>query len=178
MLPELWLTTATGAREQQINTDGEASESNVVSLTSSSSPSEASGRSIPNTPLTSDYRYLHWPAWPIYHALVEHGLMFDTDCPAATSEGVPTVQYLSLPVSLRPSPLQLAQSHPRWIDRFPFPRLRDNMILLRALVDLHEFVGDLFSFPGLTRCESGPTWEPAVWRMSNDFAAKWGYLFR
>src|SRR6201999_3702804 len=32
-------------------------------------------------PVTTDHYFLCWPAWPIYAALVQHGLMQGTGCP-------------------------------------------------------------------------------------------------
>ena len=82
-----------------------------------------------------------------------------------------------LPEFLRPTPLQLAMVHRRWIDRFPFPRLRDNMILLSALVDLDLFVRDLFNMVSLTLRPDRATWDPKAWTIGPEFSLKWGYLF-
>ncbi|KIW67194.1 hypothetical protein PV04_06462 [Phialophora macrospora] len=129
--------------------------------------------------LPTDHYFLCWPAWPLYSALLQHGLMQGTGCPDANDEVASPREYLALPEPLRPTALQLALPHRRWIDRFPFPRLRNNLILLNGLVDLDEFVRDLFGMaslllrPDLRRA----TWEPESWRMGTEFSLKWGYLF-
>ncbi|KAK4940270.1 hypothetical protein LTR10_019590 [Elasticomyces elasticus] len=105
--------------------------------------------------------------------------MQGTTCPDAGDQVKSPVEFLALPDPLRPSPLQLAVAHPRWIDRFPFPRFRDNMILLIGLVDLDQFIGDMFGMASLIlRPETQrATWDPAAWIIGNNFASKWGYLF-
>jgi hypothetical protein len=129
--------------------------------------------------MTLDHHFLCLPAWPIYHALSQHGLMQNTDCKTSHEELTSPRRDLALPEFLRPSPLQLAMPHARWIDRFPFPRMRDNMILLRGVVDLVDFIQDLFGMssllvrPGVQRA----TWDPDCWVMGPEFQLKWGYLF-
>jgi hypothetical protein len=105
--------------------------------------------------------------------------MQGTGCPDSNEEAASPREYLSLPAPLRPTPLQLAMAHKRWIDRFPFPRLRDNLILLNGLVDLDEFVRDLFGMASLLlRPDSQrATWEPESWSIGSEFSLKWGYLF-
>lgn len=130
--------------------------------------------------MTADHRLLCWPAWAIYAALGNHGLMQGTTCCQGASIDAPSpAEYLSLPEPLRPTPLQLAVTHRRWIDRFPFPRMRDNMILLTGLIDLDEFVRDLFGMASLVPRLGVQrlTWDPRHWTIGPEFAAKWGYLF-
>ncbi len=129
--------------------------------------------------MTTDHYFLCWPAWPIYSALVQHGLMQGTGCPDSNDETTSPREYLSLPEALQPTPLQLVTSHKRWIDRFPFPRLRDNLILLNGLVDLEDFVRDLFGMASLLLRSDlrRATWDSTAWTMGTGFAKKWGYLF-
>ena len=129
--------------------------------------------------MTRDSFWLSLPTWPIFAALKQHGLMQGIVQANCHDEAVSPLQPLSLPESLRPTPLQLVHSHQRWIDRFPFPRLRDNLIVLRSLVDLDRFIKDLFGMASLSfRFElQRATWDPASWRIEPEFATKWGYLF-
>ena len=83
----------------------------------------------------------------------------------------------NVPAILHPSPLQCAVSHFEWIDRFPFPRMRDNMILLAGLVDLAEFFSDFFTIKSFTLIEEGRSWDPSAWLIAPEFRAKWGFLF-
>lgn len=125
-----------------------------------------------------DHWFLCWPAWSIYAALTKHGLMLGTSCAECVYDSVSPSEYESLPEALKPTPLQLVVPHRRWIDRFPFVRLRDNMILLSTLLDLDAFCGDLFNTASLTLRPSAPSWDPRSWVLGEEFASKWGYLFR
>jgi hypothetical protein len=83
----------------------------------------------------------------------------------------------AVPPSLYPSPLQLAVQHHCWIDGWPFPRMRDNMILLQDMLDVKEFFEDLCAMNSFMICDGSWTWDTAGWRISREFAEKWGYLF-
>ncbi len=128
-----------------------------------------------------NYEHMKLPnfAWPLCAALAYHGLMQSTDCQSCMADIKSPTKYLLLPAPLQPSALQLAVKHRNWIDRFPFPRLRDNMILLADRIDLDSFVYDLFNLPSLTLRSGGEkcTWNPTSWRMEREFAGKWGHLF-
>jgi hypothetical protein len=58
--------------------------------------------------------------------------------------------------------------------------MRDNMILLSGLVDLDEFVRDLFGMASLILQPQTqrPTWDPESWTLGPEFAPKWAYFFR
>lgn len=124
-----------------------------------------------------DHFFLNWPAWSIYAALTKHGLMLGMTCRECIFDSVSASNEI-LPTALQPTPLQLVVPHRRWIDRFPFVRLRDNMILLSSLLDLDAFCGDLFNTASLTLRPSAPSWDPRSWVLGEEFGAKWGYLFR
>lgn len=136
------------------------------------------GRSIVQH-LSNDHSLLSWPAWPIFAALRQHGLMQGILAGNCLEEGKSLLPPIPLPEALKPTPLQLVKSHRRVIDRFPFPRLRDNMILLESIIDLDEFVRDVFEMSGLIfRSESWrATWDPDAWSLGPQFSRKWGYLF-
>lgn len=103
--------------------------------------------------------------------------MLGMSCRACIFDSVSVTNQV-LPDALQPTPLQLVVPHRLWIDRFPFVRLRDNMILLNSLLDLDAFCGDLFNTASLTLRPSAPSWDPRSWVLGEEFAAKWGYLFR
>lgn len=138
----------------------------------------------PSMPQFISYAHMLLPryAWPLCSALAYHGLLQGTHCDTCLIDTTSPTSYLSsLPSALQPTSLQLAVKHRNWIDRFPFPRLRDNMILLVAAgkMDLDLFVWDLFNMPSLTlrRGGEGCTWEPGAWRVERGWAGKWGFLF-
>ena len=83
----------------------------------------------------------------------------------------------SVPDILHPTPLQLTTPHYSWIDRWPFPRMRDNLILLAHTINIEELFKDSFEMETFTVKEGGLPWDPTAWRMSPEFRVKWGYLF-
>ncbi|KIW31947.1 uncharacterized protein PV07_03533 [Cladophialophora immunda] len=112
----------------------------------------------------------------IYGALYQNGAMMGIACsvvvPSKSSPVGPDI-----PESLRPTALQLTTIHPSWIDRFPFPKMRDNMITLMGIIDEEEFLADLFCLTSFTLNPGAASWDPTAWKIGKDFSAKWGYLF-
>lgn len=82
-----------------------------------------------------------------------------------------------LPENLQPTPLQLTTPHPVWIDRLPFPRMRDNVILLADTIDMVQFYVDLTLNESFEVKDDMPSHDPAAYRIVPEFKAKWGYLF-
>jgi len=84
-------------------------------------------------------------------------------------------------LSLQPSRLQMTVEHHPWIDLFPFPEMRDNILrigsdyddapLCHDLVENHSCPGDS---TGLIVW--GDPWIPSNWEVSEDFAIKWGWV--
>ncbi len=91
--------------------------------------------------------------------------------------------YESMPVNLRPTRLQHTVEHHPWIDLFPFPRLRDNLLLLGPEYDdtdiCHDIV-EIFDRPsekaGLIVW--GEPWNPCGWEVSMDFLEKWAWVVK
>ncbi|KAI1150701.1 hypothetical protein F4825DRAFT_425573 [Nemania diffusa] len=90
------------------------------------------------------------------------------------------------PDSLQPTDAQRVISHHPWIDLFPFPRFRDNVLLALqdGLFDDDELCSDL-----LCAESAGPgdkpalliwtdAWDPTGWEVSEAFLAKWGMLVK
>lgn len=86
-----------------------------------------------------------------------------------------------LPASLRPTPLQQSQSHHPWLDFFPFPRLRDNLIIQEEHVDDSQLCRDLMGFWSMPSEEDncmlvwGDPWDPMNWEVTELFLQKWGW---
>jgi hypothetical protein len=92
-------------------------------------------------------------------------------------------QFTDWPASLQPTQFQLSMEHHPWVDCFPWPRLRDN--LLRAfehpdLCDEDELCHDI---SGYHDTEKGPMliiwgspWDPRSWEVSDEFLRKWAWL--
>ncbi len=88
-----------------------------------------------------------------------------------------------MPVNLRPTRLQRTVEHHPWIDLFPFPRLRDNLLLQGPEYDdtdiCHDVV-EIFDRPsektGLIVW--GEPWIPYSWEVSADFLEKWVWVVK
>ncbi|KAH9240785.1 hypothetical protein K456DRAFT_1744621 [Colletotrichum gloeosporioides 23] len=88
--------------------------------------------------------------------------------------------------SLRPTDLQRRILHHPWIDLFPFPIFRDNVLLAMAsgLVDDDQLCADILEVkdedlagrPSLIVW--GQSWDCMAWEANEAFFRKWGFLTR
>lgn len=88
-----------------------------------------------------------------------------------------------IPSALRPTDLQRSTPHHPWLDIFPFPQFRDNLIRAGDHLDDNELCHDLTAFWdtrtsnarllvwGIASC-------PENWEATEDFARKWGFFLR
>jgi hypothetical protein len=83
----------------------------------------------------------------------------------------------SMPIPLRPTHIQLTAVHYQWIDRFPFPKLRDSLISLQGVIDQQDFLSDIFIMPSFEIRTGAESWDPRAWKMEGAWARKWGWLF-
>jgi hypothetical protein len=99
------------------------------------------------------------------------------------SDPLSPFQSKDWPVSLLPTKLQRSMEHHPWIDVFPWPRFRDNMLqgfqdpdicdedeLCREVVEYE----DHNSKPLLIVW--GDAWNPWSWEVTPEFLRKWGWL--
>jgi hypothetical protein len=87
----------------------------------------------------------------------------------------------SVPVQLRPTELQQHVEHHPWIDLFPFPQMRDNILregedfddspLCHSLIDNQECLGER---SGLIVW--GDPWNPSSWEATAEFLEKWPWV--
>ncbi|CAI6083851.1 unnamed protein product [Clonostachys chloroleuca] len=87
----------------------------------------------------------------------------------------------SCPPSLQPTSLQLTVPHSAWIDLFPFPQMRDNILREYSRVDTDELCADLLDIrPGLEGKANLIVWgdaaDPRGWEASSYFLRKWGWM--
>lgn len=118
------------------------------------------------------------PQFPmtVYSALYINGEILGLTC-GTTIPGKSTPAGPNVPLPLHPTQLQLMTIHPRWIDRLPFPKVRDSMITLSGIMDDEEFVKDVFTMPSFEIVPGRMPWDPTAWKILKVFADKWGYLF-
>ena len=114
----------------------------------------------------------------IYAALFTNGTILGLTC-STVVPAKSALQPPSCPASLQPTTLQLTTTHPIWIDRFPFPRMRDNLITMGGWVDEEEFLRDFFGMESFWIVEGGKGWEAGDWRVRSEgeWWGRWGFLF-
>ncbi|KAH8700116.1 hypothetical protein BGW36DRAFT_424953 [Talaromyces proteolyticus] len=112
----------------------------------------------------------------VWAALYLNGSMMGLGCSTCyPAKSLPAQPHI--PESLHPTALQLYSIHPLWIDRFPFPRMRDNIIHLMGLIDEEEFIKDIFCMMSFKIKPGGASWDPNAWVIGKEFGRKWGFLF-
>ncbi|OGM46185.1 hypothetical protein ABOM_004862 [Aspergillus bombycis] len=95
----------------------------------------------------------------------------------------PGFQEDNIPPSLRPTPIQRSVPHHPWLDFFPFPHMRDNLITAGDMLDDDDLCHDLMAFwdtrnTGATLLVWGEPSDPKNWEVTEGFARKWGWLLR
>lgn len=117
----------------------------------------------------------HFPM-TVFSALYINGQILGLSCSTTVPGRSPSVGPV-VPVPLHPTELQLVTIHPLWIDRFPCPKVRNNIISLCGIMDEEEFIKDIFLMPSFTLEPGRMPWDPRAWKIEKCFAEKWGYLF-
>ncbi|KAH7382606.1 hypothetical protein DE146DRAFT_233990 [Phaeosphaeria sp. MPI-PUGE-AT-0046c] len=116
------------------------------------------------------------PPVTVFTAMYLNGQMLGLSCSICITSRSP-FPAPHHPPALRPTQTQLLTPHPRWYDRFPFPRMRDTLIRLVGVIDEEELIRDFFTMPSW-RIEGGEnaSWEPGSWIMEKEWRNKWGWL--
>jgi hypothetical protein len=88
---------------------------------------------------------------------------------------------LSLPENLRPTALQHKVEHHPWIDLFPIPTMRDNLLREGASYDDSEVCFDIVEISDKPKEKAGlivwgEPWDIYSWEASPEFLRKWGWL--
>lgn len=89
----------------------------------------------------------------------------------------------SLPLSLQPTALQRTQSHHPWLDCFPLPTLRDNLLRAVDHFDEDQLCLDIMAFwdPSIENCSLlvwGEPTDPKSWEVTESFLRKWPWVIR
>lgn len=96
-----------------------------------------------------------------------------------------TSQTLHLPPALRPTLLQVSVVHHPWIDVFPSPRLRENLLraghsydpdqLCLSIMGFGEGFGEGLGDNGVLVW--GEPWDPSSWEVTENLAYGWAWMF-
>ncbi|RJE23462.1 hypothetical protein PHISCL_04220 [Aspergillus sclerotialis] len=90
----------------------------------------------------------------------------------------------ALPQQLLPTALQRTTPHHTWIDLFPCPRMRDNLIRAGDEWDDEELCSDIMGFWDENPADSdgliiwGEPSDPRNWEIQPGFVGKWGWVVR
>ncbi|KAF7539280.1 hypothetical protein G7054_g2221 [Neopestalotiopsis clavispora] len=100
-----------------------------------------------------------------------------------TIADAPSAQSLSCPLCLQPTDMQRKIPHHPWIDLWPIPRMRDNLLLAAGLYDEDELCNGLLEFKDVPNEQSGllvwgEPWDEASWEVSATFVRRWGWTIR
>lgn len=109
--------------------------------------------------------------------------MIDDDSISLFNLSRPQIPTDHIPRSLRPTQVQLSIPHHPWLDVFPFPSMRDNLISSSDHFDDEDLCRDLMGFwdthdSRATLLVWGTPHDPRNWEVTPGFLAKWGWLLR
>ncbi|KAF9734818.1 hypothetical protein PMIN01_07721 [Paraphaeosphaeria minitans] len=183
---DCWLVTAAGALDMvplmpDVDTSMYSSSASPSSCFEDFIPDHLAKLPIPDVltnPLPTSMSSPISPEYPLtFHgALYINGICLRIPCSAVVPAKSDPVGP-EVPAALHPTELQLITIHPRWIDRFPFPKMRDSLISLSGVIDDEDFMKDLSLMPSFEIIQGRAPWDPKAWKIKKAFAAKWGYLF-
>lgn len=103
--------------------------------------------------------------------------------PADGSTSEITIPH-DMPISLRPTKLQKTVPHHPWLDFFPLPKMRDNLIQAGDDWDDEKLCLDIMGFwSNTTSAEAGllvwgEPWDVRNWEMTEAFLKKWQWVVR
>lgn len=102
-----------------------------------------------------------------------------------TTQGPGIKECSSLPLSLRPTSLQKTIVHHPWLDFFPVPKMRDNLLRARDDWDDEALCLDIMGFwdssHGSRDCSLlvwGDPLDPGSWEVTEEFLRKWPWVVR
>ena len=128
---------------------------------------------------TSSEEY-HLPSAPqaqnFLSAIFQTGTMLGLKCGSSfPSKSQP--QGPHIPASLQPTFLQLTTVHYQWIDRLPWPEVRDEIIIQSGTFEEEDLLFDIFNMEAFTLRPGAHVCDPTAYEIGKEFGDKWGYLF-
>ncbi|KAI0415538.1 hypothetical protein F5X98DRAFT_213468 [Xylaria grammica] len=143
-------------------------------------------------PLSPDHRFLVLVQLNVFRAMLTNMAMMrlierlPTECGMALyAKDFPSPPEV-LPASLQETWLQQSTPHDMWVDIFPCPKLRDNILSYESLISEDDFCVDVMGglFEGYNDIELngllvwGEPWSETGWEVTPGFAKKWGFLLK
>lgn len=103
---------------------------------------------------------------------------------AASPEELLSIETTQMPLSLRPTKIQRTVPHHPWLDFFPLPKMRDNLIQAGDDWDDEQLCHDIMGFwdsptdghAGLLVW--GEPWDVKNWELTEAFLKKWQWVVR
>jgi hypothetical protein len=88
-----------------------------------------------------------------------------------------------IPPNLRPTRVQKTIIHQRWLDLFPSPKMRDNLIEAGKNWDADQLFYDIMGFWGGKALDAGlvvwgEPWDVRNWEVTEPFLKKWQWVVR
>ncbi|KAJ9612415.1 hypothetical protein H2200_004012 [Cladophialophora chaetospira] len=155
-----------------------SSSSNTTDTPSqSSSPASSGFTRDSRASMGADSRLLTRRVSNVHAALFNNGTILGLRCGIQVPVLSPPCTD-KIPLPLHPTQLQMTVLHIPWIDRFPFPKMRDNAITHSCNgFDDEEFFCDIFTRESFEIKPESYSWDPTAWVMTNSFRDRWGFLF-
>ncbi|KAJ5761731.1 uncharacterized protein N7511_005113 [Penicillium nucicola] len=91
--------------------------------------------------------------------------------------------YSHIPINLRPTRVQITVPHHPWLDLFPLPKMRDNLIAAGQACDHDQLCHDIMGFWGEPNLQAGllvwgKPWDVRSWEVTEPFLKKWQWVIR
>ncbi|GFG24135.1 hypothetical protein IFM61606_04035 [Aspergillus udagawae] len=88
-----------------------------------------------------------------------------------------------IPPSLRPTSYQRSVPHHPWLDFFPHPKVRDNLLSRQGRFSKHKFCLDIMGFWNPDAVDNmllvwGEPYDPSNWEVTEGFIKKWGWVMQ
>ena len=108
----------------------------------------------------------------------------DDDIPSPFNSAAPAMRgrepWLGLPPALAPTALQVHAFHHPWLDCFPFPQIRDNLVRAADLFNDCDLCTDIMDPANgdVGMLVWGDPWLPESWEVSEFFIQKWFWVVK
>ncbi|KAJ5661446.1 uncharacterized protein N7477_009062 [Penicillium maclennaniae] len=103
---------------------------------------------------------------------------------ATSQEALLSIDITDMPLSLRPTKIQRTVPHHPWLDFFPLPKMRDNLIQAGDGWDDEELCHDIMGFWNSPEAGDagllvwGEPWDVKNWELTEAFLKKWQWVVR